>query len=80
MDSNCPSVFRSIKDEHIIISIPGGYSRKPLIGELLLDHVPGVKPARCIELFAREMLGGWVSWGNEPLHFQDSRYFETVNT
>ncbi|TYI21089.1 hypothetical protein ES332_A06G013000v1 [Gossypium tomentosum] len=80
MDSNCPSVFRSIKDEHIIISIPGGYSRKPPIGELLLDHVPGVKPARCIELFAREMLGGWVSWGNEPLHFQDSRYFETVNT
>ncbi|TYH11748.1 hypothetical protein ES288_A06G010600v1 [Gossypium darwinii] len=80
MDSNCHSVFRSIKDEHIIISIPGGYSRKPPIGELLLDHVPGVKPARCIELFAREMLGGWVSWGNEPLHFQDSRYFETVNT
>ncbi|KAA3476391.1 methyltransferase-like protein 2 [Gossypium australe] len=80
MDSNCHSEFRSIKDEHIIISIPGGYSRKPPIGELLLEHVPGVKPARCIELFAREMLGGWVSWGNEPLHFQDSRYFETVNT
>ncbi|XP_039023017.1 methyltransferase-like protein 2 [Hibiscus syriacus] len=80
MDSDCLSEFMPIKDKRIIISIPGGYSRKPPIGELLLEHVPGVKPARCIELFAREMLAGWVSWGNEPLHFQDSRYFETVNT
>ncbi|XWS25725.1 hypothetical protein CRYUN_Cryun27aG0092300 [Craigia yunnanensis] len=44
--------------------------------ELLLERVPGVKPARCIELFDREMVAGWVSWGNEPLHFQDSRYFQ----
>ncbi|XP_039044062.1 methyltransferase-like protein 2 isoform X2 [Hibiscus syriacus] len=79
MDSGCLSEFMPIKDKRIIISIPGGYSRKPPIGELLLEHVPGVKSARCIELFAREMLGGWVSWGNEPLHFQDLRYFETVN-
>ncbi|KAK8601252.1 hypothetical protein V6N13_059025 [Hibiscus sabdariffa] len=79
MDSDCLSELMPIKDKHIIMSIPGGYSRKPPIGELLLEHAPGVKPARCIELFAREMLAGWVSWGNEPLHFQDSRYFETVN-
>ncbi|KAF7139146.1 hypothetical protein RHSIM_Rhsim07G0236000 [Rhododendron simsii] len=51
------------------------------ISELLLEYVPGSKPARCIELFAREMLGGWTSWGNEPLHFQESRYFSrTANT
>ncbi|KAH1083230.1 hypothetical protein J1N35_022991 [Gossypium stocksii] len=31
MDSNCHSVFRLIKDEHFVISIPRGYSRKPLI-------------------------------------------------
>lgn len=46
-----------------------------LLLELLLEHVPGPKPARCIELFAREMTAGWCSWGNEPLHFQESRYF-----
>ncbi|XWS14616.1 hypothetical protein CRYUN_Cryun35bG0024500 [Craigia yunnanensis] len=75
-DSEDLSEFRAVKDKHIVMSIPGGYSRKPPIGELLLEHVPGVKPARFIELFAREMVAGWVSWGNEPLHFQDSRYFQ----
>ena len=49
----------------------------PLISiELLLEHVPDFKPARCIELFAREMTAGWTSWGNEPLHFQQTTSFE----
>lgn len=69
------STLRSVKGNQIIISIPGDYSRKPPIRELLLEHVPGSNPARCIELFAREMTAGWCSWGNEPLHFQESRYF-----
>ncbi|CAN4093806.1 unnamed protein product [Withania somnifera] len=64
-----------IPDNRVFISIPGDYSRKLPIGELLLDYVPGSMPARCVELFAREMIAGWTSWGNEPLHFQDSRYF-----
>ncbi|KAM0937711.1 hypothetical protein DsansV1_C24g0182121 [Dioscorea sansibarensis] len=45
------------------------------IAGLLSDYVPGPKPARCIDLFARELVAGWTSWGNEPLHFQDSKYF-----
>ncbi|XP_002510345.2 methyltransferase-like protein 2 isoform X2 [Ricinus communis] len=67
--------LRALENDEIIISIPGDYSRKPPVGELLLGHVPGPKPARCIELFAREMIGGWTSWGNEPLRFQNSSYF-----
>lgn len=43
--------------------------------DLLLEYVPGLKPSRCIELFAREIMAGWVAWGNEPLYFQDSKYF-----
>lgn len=43
--------------------------------DLLRDYVPGLKHPRCIELFAREVMAEWVAWGNEPLHFQDSRYF-----
>ncbi|KAJ8762403.1 hypothetical protein K2173_007563 [Erythroxylum novogranatense] len=69
------SSLRHMKADQIILSIPGAYSRKPPVGELLLELVPGLKPARCIELFAREMIAGWTSWGNEPLHFQDSCYF-----
>ena len=45
------------------------------IVDLLLEHAPGPKPSRCIELFAREMTAGWISWGNDPLHFQESKYF-----
>ncbi|XP_065847006.1 methyltransferase-like protein 2 [Euphorbia lathyris] len=71
------STLRSALRDEIVISIPGDYSRKPPIGELLLEHVPGPKPSRCIELFAREMINGWTSWGNEPLHFQKSSYFDT---
>ncbi|CAM8891417.1 unnamed protein product [Rhodiola kirilowii] len=66
--------FKHIQD-NVIISVPGGYSRKPPLAELLKEFVPGSKPEKCIELFAREMASGWTSWGNEPLHFQDSRYF-----
>ncbi|KAK2660478.1 hypothetical protein Ddye_007011 [Dipteronia dyeriana] len=69
------SAPRPVKDNQILISIPGDYSRKPPVGDLLLEHAPGPKPARCIELFAREMTAGWISWGNEPLHFQESKYF-----
>ncbi|KAH7567307.1 hypothetical protein JRO89_XS07G0047800 [Xanthoceras sorbifolium] len=69
------STPRPVKDDQIVISIPGDYSRKPPVGALLLEHAPGPKPARCIELFAREMTAGWISWGNEPLHFQESKYF-----
>ncbi|KAI3460298.1 hypothetical protein Pfo_016961 [Paulownia fortunei] len=66
--------LKHVPDNQVFISVPGDYSRKPPIGELLLDYVPGIKPAHCIELFSREMIAGWTSWGNEPLHFQDSRY------
>ncbi|ESW32777.1 hypothetical protein PHAVU_001G016200 [Phaseolus vulgaris] len=69
------SEFKPVKNDRVIMSIPGDYSRKPPIADLLVEHVPGLKPPRCIELFAREILAGWVAWGNEPLYFQDSKYF-----
>uniref|UniRef100_A0A0R0GMC3 Methyltransferase-like protein 2 n=1 Tax=Glycine max TaxID=3847 RepID=A0A0R0GMC3_SOYBN len=69
------SKFKPVKNDRVIMSIPGDFSRKPPIGDLLLEYVPGLKPSRCIELFAREIMAGWVAWGNEPLYFQDSKYF-----
>ncbi|KAI5353907.1 PREDICTED: methyltransferase [Prunus dulcis] len=64
-----------LPDNQIILSIPGGYSRKPPIAGLLHEYAPRLQRGRCIELFAREMTAGWISWGNEPLHFQESRNF-----
>ncbi|XP_076954746.1 methyltransferase-like protein 2 [Bidens hawaiensis] len=74
-DSEYITTLKSIPNHQVFISIPGDYSRKPPIGEMLREYIPGLEPARCLELFARELLGGWTSWGNEPLRFQDSRYF-----
>ncbi|TKY57743.1 Methyltransferase protein 2 [Spatholobus suberectus] len=74
-NTNHQSKFKPVKNDRVIMSIPGDYSRKPPIADLLLEHVPGLKPPRCIELFAREIIAGWVAWGNEPLYFQDSKYF-----
>ncbi|WJX09351.1 DNA-3-methyladenine glycosylase I [Trifolium repens] len=74
-NSDNETKFKPLKDDHVIMSIPGDYSRKPPIADLLQEYIPGVKPPRCVELFAREVMAGGVAWGNEPLHFQDSRYF-----
>jgi N6-adenosine-specific RNA methylase IME4 len=30
-----------------------------------------------LELFARNLYPGWTSWGNEPLKFNDSDYFNS---
>ncbi|KAL5558094.1 hypothetical protein UlMin_034305 [Ulmus minor] len=75
LDSIKMSGVKSLQDNQVIISIPGDYSRKPPIGGLLREYIAGCSPTRCLDLFSREMGAGWVSWGNEPLHFQESRYF-----
>ncbi|GJR21737.1 hypothetical protein Tco_0970264 [Tanacetum coccineum] len=46
---------------------------------MLHKYIPGSAPAHCLELFARELLAGWTSWGNEPLYFQDTRYFSKID-
>jgi hypothetical protein len=33
-------------------------------------------PPRNLELFARELGAGWMSWGNEVLHFQSLSNFQ----
>ncbi|KAK8937029.1 Methyltransferase-like protein 2 [Platanthera zijinensis] len=70
-----PDCNQNLEENQIFISIPGAYSRKPPLAKLLVDNIPGPKPSRCIELFARELIAEWTSWGNEPLRFQDLTYF-----
>ncbi|XP_009334546.2 methyltransferase-like protein 2 isoform X2 [Pyrus x bretschneideri] len=66
---------KPIPDNQIMLSIPGDYSRKPPVARFLQEYSPGLQRSRCVELFAREMTAGCVSWGNEPLHFQESGNF-----
>nr|GEX59555.1 methyltransferase-like protein 2 isoform X1 [Tanacetum cinerariifolium] len=78
-DAGCFSRPNSIPDAQVFITIPGYYSRKPPVGEMLRKYIPGTAPAHCLELFARELQAGWTSWGNEPLRFQDTRYFSKID-
>lgn len=46
-----------------------------LLAALLSAYIPGQRPQKGLELFARELTDGWTSWGNEPLRFQHLKYF-----
>ncbi|KAL2498351.1 Methyltransferase-like protein 2 [Abeliophyllum distichum] len=62
----------------VFVSVPGDYSRKPPIGELLLEYVPGFRPARSIELFSREMIADWTSW-DEALALRSTSMYLTYS-
>ncbi|CAA6667422.1 unnamed protein product [Spirodela intermedia] len=76
--SGCDVSYTLPQSNQVIISIPSAYSRKPPLGKLLSEYVPGPRPGKFVELFARELQSGWTCWGNEPLCFQDARYFVKV--
>ncbi|BFI23562.1 N(6)-adenine-specific DNA methyltransferase [Marchantia polymorpha subsp. ruderalis] len=67
--------YKAPPNKFVIMSIPGDHSRKPPLGSLLSQYAPGPHPVTGLELFARELTPGWTSWGNEPLRFQNLRYF-----
>ena len=60
-----------IPQDLVIISQREQHSRKPAIHALLQELLVGRDaPVRCLEMFARELVPGWTSWGNEVLKFQ----------
>ncbi|XP_028404623.1 methyltransferase-like protein 4 isoform X2 [Dendronephthya gigantea] len=53
-----------IDNDRIICSVPCSlHSRKPPLNDIFREYLP--KDAACIELFARNLLPNWTSWGNE---------------
>ncbi|ERE83553.1 methyltransferase-like protein 4 [Cricetulus griseus] len=63
-----------VPDQKLIVSVPCIlHSHKPPLAEVLKDYIkPG---GQCLELFARNLQPGWMSWGNEVLKFQHVDYF-----
>ena len=54
--------------DRIFMAVPGAHSQKPFLDEFL---PPGPK----LEVFARNLRPGWVSWGDEVLLFQDAALY-----
>lgn len=63
----------------VIISVPDLHSRKPCLKELLEAHVPDSSSYRAIEIFARHLVAGWWSWGNECIKFNGKQYWQVEN-
>lgn len=63
-----------VPDQMLMVSVPCVlHSHKPPLAEVLKDYIkPG---GQCLELFARNLQPGWMSWGNEVLKFQHVDYF-----
>lgn len=63
-----------IPRERVLCSLPCSiHSRKPTLHEILRPYVRNT--ASCLELFARSLIPGWTSWGNETIRFQNTKYF-----
>ncbi|KAM7316302.1 hypothetical protein ACRRTK_024984 [Alexandromys fortis] len=68
-----------VPDGKLIVSVPCLlHSHKPPLAEVLKDYIkPG---GQCLELFARNLQPGWMSWGNEVLKFQHVDYFNALES
>ncbi|XP_054620883.1 N(6)-adenine-specific methyltransferase METTL4 isoform X2 [Dunckerocampus dactyliophorus] len=63
-----------VQDQRLIVSVPSAlHSHKPSLSEVLKPYI--ATEAMCLELFARSLQPGWISWGNEVLRFQHTSYF-----
>ncbi|KAF1821628.1 MT-A70-domain-containing protein [Dissoconium aciculare CBS 342.82] len=52
-----------------IISVPDLHSRKPCLKELIEPLMPDATNYRALEIFARNLVAGWWSWGDECIKF-----------
>ncbi|KAH9499928.1 Methyltransferase-like protein 4 [Bulinus truncatus] len=66
-----------IPHSFLIVTVPCSlHSKKPPLSEVFMSYLP--KDPSCIELFARNLVPKWTSWGNEPLKHQHLDYYEEV--
>lgn len=75
-DSATAAALPPPPDRLVLASVPGAHSRKPHLAQLLAPHAcaaagnAAAVPPVAVELFARQLFAGWMSWGNEALKFQ----------
>lgn len=70
--------FKKPPNGKLVMSVPSAlHSHKPPLIELLEMYLPE-KP-RCLEIFARYLLPGWTSYGNEVLKFQHESLYDNIS-
>ncbi|KAL1593499.1 hypothetical protein SLS59_009194 [Nothophoma quercina] len=61
--------------KRIIAAVPDIHSRKPCLKELLEPYMPDSSDYNALEIFARYLVAGWTSWGNEVLKYNSDMYW-----
>lgn len=59
----------------IIAAVPDVHSRKPCLKELLEPYMPDAREYSALEIFSRNLVAGWTSWGNEVIKYNWDRYW-----
>lgn len=60
--------------KRVIAAVPDIHSRKPCLKELLEPYMPDPDYS-ALEVFARYLVAGWASWGNEVLKYNSDVYW-----
>ena len=59
----------------VIIGVPDLHSRKPCLKSLIEPMMPKDRPYAALEIFARLLVAGWCSWGEECIKFNWEGYW-----
>ena len=62
----------------VIVAVPDIHSRKPCLKELLESVLLRPQNYRALEVFARNLTGGWCSWGNEVIKYNEKGTWANV--
>jgi N6-adenosine-specific RNA methylase IME4 len=62
----------------VIASVPDLHSRKPCLEELIEPLMPDPTSYRALEVFARHLVAGWWSWGNECAKFNHEHCWAAI--
>jgi len=60
----------------VLISVPDLHSRKPCLKELIEPMMPDRNDYKALEVFARYLVAGWCSWGDECIKFNWEGYWK----
>lgn len=59
----------------VIFGVPDLHSRKPCLKRLIEPLMPDASKYRALEVFARHLVAGWWSWGDECIKFNWEEYW-----
>lgn len=59
----------------VIAAVPDMHSRKPSLKDLIEPFMPEPTDYSALEVFARTLTAGWMSWGNEVLKYNSNIYW-----